>query len=241
MIEVASYFSKDDLGTVFGSLQELPEEIRPVYFSDSESLANSKNLISDKKRFEKFVEKNPDGFFLLGNDCLYDLKLFSGGYSQIYLDLPEKFQVHLNPLFNAILKFSPDFAYATDCEERKHRNRCYKTIGVNHIEDWVGRDISKYVPGLYCYTLLSKRLIEKHGVDISELESSALSCEDLGGKGMFYLLKFYDDTTAWKSEAEKLDELCYQAKGVFSIREVLKAAEGIDNLLDYDDVIYEWR
>jgi hypothetical protein len=241
LIEVASYFLKDDLNNVLASLKKLPEILRPIYFSDSESVADSQSLLSDTKRFDSFLKKNPDGFFLKGDNCLYDFKLYSKGYSQVYLDLPDGLQEHLIPFFEEIAESVPVFAYAADEGERKHRNRCYKTIGANHIEDWVGRDVSKYISGLYCYTLISSELIEQHGLDTETLAASALLHSKLGCKGQLHLFKFYDDTREWKAQSERLDELCYTTEGVFSIRNVLSATEGINNFADYDDVIFEWR
>lgn len=241
MIEVASYFSKDDLISVLGSLQKLPEAIRPIYFSDSEYVADLQSLVSDTKRFDKFIDKNPDGFFLKGNSCLYDFKCFSQGYSQVYLDLADDLQEYLIVFFELIAESSPVFAYAADGEERKHRNRCYKTIGANHIESWVGRDVNKYVSGFYCYTLISRDLIEKHSVNIEKLSSAALLHSKLGCNDQLHLFKFYDDTREWQSQSERLDDLCYATEGVFSIRNVLSATEGINNFSDYDDVIFNWR
>lgn len=241
MIEVASYFLRDDLVRVLGSLRNLPEPIRPIYIADSEHVTDSNHLFSDVKLVEKYIDNNRAGFFLHGDNCLYDIKLFSKNPSQLYLDLQDDFQDYLIPFFNAIVESNPVFSYAADAEERKHRNRCFKTIGENHIEDWVGRSICKYVSGLYCYTLLSKDLIGKHTLDIEELSASALSHVQLGSDGQFHLLKYYHDTRDWETHSAKLDELCYQTKGIFSIRNVLKATENINDISAYDDVIYNWR
>lgn len=241
MIEIALYFSQGDLENVLSGLQKLPEAIHPIYFSDSESMTSANNTISDTKRFGQFKGKNSEGFFLLGNSCLYDIKVYSEGYSKIYVDLPEELQDYVLPFFEVIAQSNIEFGYAADGNEIKHRNRYYKTIGVNNIEDWVGRDISKYVPGLYCYTLLSQQLIEKHSVDLPLLVSSASSYYEFGNDGRLHLLRFYEDTKAWRSESEKLDELCYRNQGVFSIKLVAEVVDGIDNLLEYDDVIFDWR
>lgn len=241
MIEVALYFLKDDLNSVLGSLQKLPEILRPIYFSDSESVVDSQNIFSDRNRFDSFLKKNTDGFFLKSDNCLYDFKLYSKGYSQVYLDLPDDLQENLITFFDVMAESNPVFAYAADEGERKHRNRCYKTIGANHIEDWVGRDVSKYISGLYCYTLISSELIEQHNLDIETLAASGLLHSKLGCKGQLHLFKFYDDTREWKAQSDRLDELCYTTEGVFSIRNVLSATESINNFADYDDVIFDWR
>ena len=238
MIEVRSYFSKYDINKVLEILLILPEAIRPTHFSDRDDVVNSKNLISDKNRFKTFLEKNSTGFFVQGKNGIYNLNISS---KKIDLYLPDKFQEYIQTFFEAITPLNPDFAYAADDEEREHRNRCYKTIGINQIESWVGRDINKYVPGLYCCTLLSKNLLDKHNINLKILLDAATSHKILDREEQFHFFRFFENTKMWKTEAQKLDQLCFQVEGIFSIKNVIDATEDIDNYLDYSDIISEWH
>ena len=225
---------------VLDSLLVLPDSIRPSHYSDNEDLSSSKDKVADKQRFDRFIEENPEGFFMLGEKCLFDVKLSSAGYSSVYLDLPEELQSSIPAFFEILAYENPIFGYAADVEERKHRNRFYLTIGVNHIEDWVGRDLDKYVSGLYCYTLLSDSLLAKHQINLSSVQVGTLSVTNLGN-GTVHLLQYYEKTENWRDFAEKLDDLSEKTTGIFSIKEVEEAVRGISNLFDYDDIIVNWR
>ena len=178
LIEVASIFSESSHDVVRRSLQKLPQILRPVYFGDSENGLNKRNQILEKELFERFAGEHPYGFFLFGGSGypLYNLKIHAkSGFSELHMDLHENNEEYIVSFFETIVLSNPRFAYAADYEERKYRNRCYKTIGANRIEAWVGRDIHKYVPGLYFYTLLSEHLIGTHNVDFTSLVSAAAS------------------------------------------------------------------
>ncbi len=132
------------------------------------------------------------------------------------------------------------FGHAGDTEEYKHRNRHYITIGINQIEAWIGRDLEKYIPGVYWYTLLSDELPSKHGVDLASLSAEAISTETLGD-GSLHLLKFYENPEDWKDNAERLDKLCERTDGVFSRKSVEAAVSDVTNYLEYSDIIADWR
>lgn len=241
LIEVASTFSQDFQG-VLDELQKLPQAIRPAYFGDSENKLNERNIVSDSQLFERFLRRNTSGFFLFGNDgCrLYDIKISPREECfELYLDMSEDIEDNILPFFETIVWANPEFAYAADLNERKHRNRCCKIIGMNRISDWVGRDIRKYVPGLYYCTLFSERLIRMHDIDFARLASAALSHDELRS-GEYHLLRFFGNAAAWKANAATLDDLCDCTDGIFSIQTVLCSVADINNLIDYDEVISRW-
>jgi PKD domain len=124
--------------------------------------------------------------------------------------------------------------------EYDHRNRYYITLGKNNIEDWIGRKLEKYIPGVYWYTLLSDGLLTQHGVKLADLAAEAMTAETLGD-GSLHLLKFFESPEEWKENARRLDDLCERIEGVFSRRLVEAAVAGITNYLEYDETIAHWR
>lgn len=240
MLWFEAHFSEIDLDKLLNAIFRLPDAIRPIYFSDNDSKRNKKNLVTNTKLFDAFIEKNRIGFFLRGEKGLYDIHTYPGLSPHINFDAPNEFQQYIMPLFEAVAPFDPCFAYAADREERIHRNRCFKTIGINHIESWVGRDFKGFLPGLYCHTLISDRLVEKFNVDLAELVSAAPSHIEIGDQGQLHLFKFYDDTTTWRSHTDWLDELCSQTRGVFSKRRVLEATAGVEDFEEYLDIMDQW-
>lgn len=135
------------------------------------------------------------------------------------------------------------FGYACAWEELLHRNRLFVQIDGGKggtSEDWVGRDHSKYVPGLYWLTLLPEALAERHGVPLAPV-SAALEHVDLGGGQ--HLFRFHDHPADWRKRIDAIDDLCARRSGVFDIQEVrgLVAAKAAKSFAELDDVLGPWR
>ena len=240
-VKIGVYFDQEDAERVIDSLQSLPSTIRPIFFSEEESLKSRNDQLIDEQRFRKFRDRNPAGFFLFSESCSYNFFINRKGYSVAFLYLEDRrLYTEIPILFGAVAAAAPMFGHAGDSEEYDHRNRYYITIGMNQVEDWIGRDLEKYIPGTYWYTLLSDELLSKHGVDLASLSAEAISTETLGG-GSLHLLKFYENPEGWRENAEHLDDLCERTDGVFSRRSVEAAVSGVSNYLEYDDIIADWR
>lgn len=243
MITTTLYFENGvDVGGLVDSLQGLPEFIRPVYFSENEGKIVKDNVLENEERFEKFRKRNPTGFFLYGeNKTLIDVSTRHVGYSEVALWLESGLSDELVLAFFSVLaEHNPVFGFSCAEDEYKHRNRYYITIGANHIEDWVGRKLEKYIPGVYWYTLLSNKLLAQHSVNLSGLSVEAIRVEALGD-GSLHLLKFFEDPEDWEENIERLDNLCEKVTGVFSKRSVEAAVQSVSNYIEYDEIITDWR
>jgi hypothetical protein len=262
MITAALYFDNGvDTGSVVGDLQALPALIRPIYFAEDEGKIIAANVLTDETRFEKFRKKNPTGFFLYADDkTFFDISARRVGYAEVTLYLAEGLPDELaTAFFKCLIGCKPVFGFACEYQEPVpdangsyvvsngdaegeyyHRNRHYITIGKNHVESWIGRNLEKYIPGVYWYTLLSDGLLTKHGVKLADLVAESMATEILGD-GSLHLLKFFASPEDWKENADRLDNLCERVEGVFSRRSVEKAVAGITNYLEYDEAIAQWR
>lgn len=243
MITTTLYFENGiNAGDLVNSLQSLPESIRPVFFAEEEGKIVKTNVLSNEERFENFRKKNPAGFFLYSeNKTLIDVSTRRVGYVEITLWLEMGLPDELVPtFFSALAEHNPVFGFSSDEGEYKHRNRYYITIGANHIEDWVGRKLEKYIAGVYWYTLLSNRLLAQHNVKLADLSVETINVEALGD-GSLHLLKFFESPEDWEENEERLDNLCERITGVFSKRSVEAAVQGINNYLEYEEVIVDWR
>jgi hypothetical protein len=162
-------------------------------------------------------------------------------YARVTLYLPERLSDELAlTLFQCLADYKPVFGYACEYDEYKHRNRYYITFGKNHIEDWIGRRLEKYISGVYWYTLLSDGLLAQHAVKLGDLAAEAVTCETLGDESL-HLLKFFENSKSWGDNADRLDALCERTEGLFSRRVVESAVVGVTNFLEYDEVIAKWR
>ena len=63
-VKIGVYFDQEDAERVIDSLQSLPSTIRPIFFSEEESLKSRNDQLIDEQRFRKFRDRNPAGFFL---------------------------------------------------------------------------------------------------------------------------------------------------------------------------------
>lgn len=242
MYTATVFFEKSANSSVLArGLQQLPEIVRPIYFSEDERGTNTSNLISEKDMFESFLSKNPTGFFLHAEGkTLFDISRRLDCV-EVTLYLAEELPAELIlELFGCLAKYQPIFGFGCSESEYFHRNRYYITIGKNHIEDWVGRKLDRYIPGVYWCTLLSDQILDQHRVSLSDLSSEAVSNEVLGESSL-HLLKFYSDPENWQENTERLDRLCERIDGIFSKRAVESAVEDVSNYMEYDEIIAGWR
>ena len=113
----------------------------------------------------------------------------------------------------------PVFGYACAWEELLHRNQIKEKVRVGSVngssESFVGRDLAKFVPGLYWLTLVSESLANRHGVPLPALTEPALEHRPLGAGR--HLLRFHERLEAWRERQSELDAICAAQSGVFEI------------------------
>lgn len=243
MIEATTYFENGvDVDVLVNALETLPESVRPIYFAEDEGKVSKDNRLDDKESFRVFLERNAIGFFLYAeNGTCIDISTPFAGYAKATLNVPEELANKLvRSVFCCLADLNPVFGYACEYEEYKHRNRYYVTFGKNHIEDWIGRKLERYISGVYWHTLISDKLLARHGIKLSDLITEAEVCEPLGN-GAVHLLKFFENPKDWKDNSNRLDDLCERIEGMFSRRSVEAALVGVTNFLQYDEVIANWR
>jgi hypothetical protein len=131
----------------------------------------------------------------------------------------------------------PIFGFVCAPEERERRNRTKIKQGMNTIESWVGRDIQKYVPGLYWCTLLPASLAQRHNLPLSKVASIALEHVEL--EGSHHLFRFYEKPEDWRS-ANALQELYSSLPGLFDVDKIRPALEDAKTYLELSDMTGNW-
>lgn len=242
-MNIAKIFLENNpaIGKVITALDNLPSQFRPLYFSDSENKIDISNNIADTETFNEFQKNNKFGFFLFTKEKVkINITLREENFSEITVYFTEDFPEYLiSDYVSCLTALNPFFGFACEYEEYKHRNRYYKMIGINEIEDWVGRDLNKYISGVYWITLFSEKILDKHDVDINELYFESTSCKNLN-KESVHLLKFYEKPRDWKDNITRLDNIC-EKKGFFSKYSIDIATNNVDRLFEYDEIISQWR
>src|SRR5262249_1198783 len=156
MISAELEYERGTLDRVLGAFLSLPPSLRPTHFSDDEVDIERRTAIGNSNDLASFFDDRTTGFFLFG-PMLNCLASIAPGQSILMdcsisgePDLARQFLLHMAGA-------EPIFGFACLQEEKESRNRLTVTLGVNHIESWVGLDTVKYVPGLYWLTLFSEK------------------------------------------------------------------------------------
>jgi hypothetical protein len=227
---------------VLEKILTLPEALRPTHESLGENEAGT--IIGDVKkiirRFEVPVsfEVPISSVYLRNLGALYDVRKLRNGnlvccgyFDEIPLSTVKDFLTHMATA-------RPIFGFACAPEEREQRNRVKTKQGVNTIESWVGRDIQKYIPGLYWWTLLPASLTEKHGVSLATVASMALEHVELEGRQ--HLFRFYEKPGDWRS-ATVMAELYSLLPLVFDVEKVRSQLEGAKTFLELNAMVNTWK
>ena len=171
--------------------------------------------IDDVSSFLDSIEDAPVPPFLRGKrGIMYDI---SGGEDSLPVKcacfnvepaLATTFVVHMG-------RAAPLFGELCVKEELFHRNRVFTKLDFGTCESWVGRDLNKYLPGLYWMTVVSETLAEKHGVPLTKVGAAALKHVALE-RGR-HLFQFFERPDHWRQHQRTMDALCSSLPGVFSI------------------------
>jgi hypothetical protein len=237
MLEAGLEFREGVKSIVVEALTTLPPALRPAHFSHEEQVDNDADQIRDRRRFAAFLAESQSGFFLLAPHLSYSIRiatrrtLICDCFLEVEPTLAKQFLIHMATA-------QPIFGYACAMEEREHRNRVTTTQGINTIESWVGRDLQKYIPGLYWLTLLSSALMEKHGMPLSKVVEIAL--EHIQVADGQHLLRFYDRPDEWKA-ASHVKGLIASIPGVFNVEKVKTELATAETFLDLHAVVRMWK
>lgn len=235
MVTVGFYFDKEKLDELLVALLRLPKQLRPEFFSESESLENKDFRADELSARLNFVRAHKNGFFLIAEEWVYQFFLANNRQTRCIIHSDESIdEKEIDALFDSIDCTRPAFGFACDREEYEHRNRLFHTIGENNIETWVGRDIERYVPGLYWYTFLSNELADRHGISLAQLCEEAINSKQLQSGN---LLQFFEDHKRWLQHTERLDRLCESTEGLFSAKTIDAAARRAKNYKEYSIIV----
>ena len=197
------------------ALLALPEGLRPTRHSEDEDKAG--RPIGDPEEFLESLADRLSYVLRRGRGFDYDIL---GGSEPVVVDC--YFNRTPSRLVRAFMErmaaTGPAFGWACTWEELLHRNQRVAKVGLGTSYGFVGRDHSKFVPGLYWLVLLPQSLAEKHGVPIDQVADAAREHAALGDGQ--HLFRFYDDPEDWREHADAMDALCARLPGVFDINEV---------------------
>jgi hypothetical protein len=215
MIVARCYLQADALETIPEIIPELPEAIRPTHFGESEDEKGPRFSLSGKGAKGGLQQRAHSGYFLFTNQTVYTVSPSDNG-AELFVS-NEQGQLtgpELNSLMRSLRDHGLKFGFVAEWEEYLHRNRFIYELPNGKVQSWVGRDLSKYLPGLYWTNVLSNELAHRFGIEDCRLPSDAQILDFGSG---YFSCRLFDRANDWTAYASQIDVLCEKNPHIFSI------------------------
>jgi hypothetical protein len=222
IMHACAWFDRPLLVQCVDSLLALPPGLRPTRFSEGERFRDPANVLSDKARFQAFVERNRHGFCLRAPECVFDLSERGDGWFTLAC-FAKKLRREVGDVLVHIGRLGAVFGYACLMNEYYSRHRVVVTIEEATVEQVVGTDPSRYVLGLYWTTFLSSGLLAKHGLSLQTLRAPGVEVTNCGKRR--HALRFFPEPDQWEDWRGVMDRLIESGKSIFDIEKVRHAVE----------------
>lgn len=231
-----------------GKQKEIVNELRllekytPQYLGEHENRHKSDIPLTDEKAADCFYDNNTVGFFVHAENCCYDMSLGSTSPHElkVYIEDSEMDISWAVDLFHRMHRLGAIYGFCCQLEEQDYRNKlvCALPKMDGRYEAWVGRDISKYIPGLYGITYISSEQITEKQLDTSLLLSNAESSYEYEDSSILFV--FFSNLANWSQYTAKLDSLCNEVEGIFSNYEVARQAESLNEFWQLHELFRKW-
>lgn len=245
-MEIVIYFeSKHSLiYAIKSQANDLSENIVLLHAGVDEGKITEKNITKKESALDHFIGQNEIGFFLYSDDAKVLANVnFSGagGYPSIEFTQDDSncalLLEYADQIINTFSCYGAFFIYACLDEERDAKNRVYTNIKGLSIETWVGRNISKYIPGLYWKTWISDKYASHLNADIEGLVASINEPVEKMGNG--YFIRLGDKPKSWKDYQKKLSKISRDREYLFNIDKV--DVSSVKSILDTEGVLSAWE
>jgi hypothetical protein len=210
-------------------LSELPEAFRPTYFGLGERARRRPEFeVANAAAFRSYLVLHGSvGLFADG----YWLDVDPGGqHRPMQLHRPARLNLYGRSLARSIAFMREavpelsDVMYANACvpDEYEHRNalsvRIEDSLSGGSSHSFIGRDVLRYVPGLYWLNYFSDEYAAARGVDVKALAARLSGQLTRTTRG--HLLELYDAPTRWAEWSDSVDEVIESTAGFFSKRHI---------------------
>lgn len=205
MIECEVKLSPDQRGEFLSALNNQSSDMRPHQYSIDEDGPRSQLSLSESDL------QNVD-CFLWAPECGYEITFDTSGSITIFA-FSENVS-GMQKLISSLSELLVIFGYACDSEERVHRNRVSQPMPYGIHEAWVGRDFTRYLPGLYWMTLIPSSMVSRFGLTLDSIREASLSVDVIGNTNL--LVRLYDRPGDWRAAMGLIDDWCMKRDGCFS-------------------------
>lgn len=175
---------------------------------------------------DEFAQRPPSRFWLHGDIAVVDCE-FEPKWIRVSIDVSNNgsaFCDHADIIMQEALRNSADFGCLCSIGEFEHRHLLRTPLGFEwSATSLVGRDISKYFPGLYWKTAFSREYLmsARPVLDkvLSLVPTAKLYESDYGS-----WITLYSQPERWCGPADLIDDCLFQSKEWFSIRRLERAS-----------------
>jgi hypothetical protein len=211
----------DRAGLALSLLSDLPERHRPTHFSYGERLRRSNSLaVTNNTALREYLASQPaycfhgDGYAMhIGYSQSHPTELGIYGTS---LSKTMAFMQEALPAIGDIV-----YANAGVPDEFEHRNGvtiCLSGVGGGTAHGWVGRDTSRYAPGLYWLNYWSDEYAAARAIDVEAVAARLPGRVTRTQTGCW--LQLYDLPGQWTEWSGEVDDTLESTPGFFSKRRV---------------------
>jgi len=239
-MEIVAYFENDNDVLKWISLQRdfLPEEVALHDAGVDEGKVSEKSILDDPKRFNQFLKENKYGFYLfnkLKKSVSANVSFLVGDRNPYiyYFQDDRRCKILIKNVYVIIESYilaNALLAYACYDEEREYKNRIYVRFEVETVEAWVGRDIKRYLPGIYWITWISNRYASMH--KLSPVEIAAEVGAEIRSLHDGHLLQLGQHPSEWRNYLEKIKKYTAGKDNIFFVDKVNVADIKTDAELD---------
>lgn len=234
------YFDVRSLEKIPQVIERFPKAIRPTHFGQSEEKNDPKYPLSSPNAMEALEELTNSGYILFCRDITYNLTPPLRSFGELFVSSESEGVLGANDLMDMTQVLTDagfEFGFIAEWEEYVHRNQYEFQLPSGTVQSWVGRDLVRYLPGLYWTTVLGIGLAEKCVLD-KEKWPWPIKTLDFGPK--YWGLRLFTQPANWSEYAARIDAVCEQNKHIFSMDRVRQQFKRAGNYLEFVRLVKNW-
>lgn len=200
------------------------ERLRPTHFADDESASlSAENALSAKNATERLALSLSHGCFLFGPEFKIDISTHQepllSTVAWHFARTSDTMPNCAKEILASLGASGAIWGFACDWSEYQARHQyTIRFIDGGSEQGFIGVDPSRYVPGLYWQTFLSKAYLAQMQVNAAVVAESIDAQIDDVGCGI--VLQLYSHPGKWENRREIIDEFLAKSDAFFSMRRV---------------------
>lgn len=237
---VGAYFRETNAEPVVKALLDLPAPFRPSRYGAKEDGGGAREL-TDWSKYRAFLDKNAVGHFLFADAGVFDVGRATAATGTVTAFFDSRLEFDrgeaIGELPSTLVRGSAAFAFACASEEYASRNRIHHPALGSSGSAWVGRDLQRYVPGLYWRTEVACGEVARLGLELTADPTVAEVTRSESGVSVRMTYASAD----WSLHAHQVDEMCEHSVGVFSRRRLERELVASMSLVEVIQLLARWK